>query len=100
MTQFGLIFSLPPVGAADVATRELSVTVNGAAPALTPLPGQPLLTPEMVFDQDDQLLIVLTDVDGAGNRSLPSNPFSYAVVDDVPPPQPGELGVSAKRQLP
>ena len=101
MANFGYTFALPPVGSVDVISRELTVTVNGGdPPQVVTLPGAALLTDEMVFNADDKLVITLVDIDGHGNRSQASAAFSYDVVDDVPPPQPGELGVQDKRQLP
>jgi len=100
MSQFGFKIVLPPPGASDVATRELSITVNGGdPPTVKTYPGATLLTDEVVFNADDQLVMTLVDIDGHGNRSQPSAAFSYAVVDDVAPPQPGQLGVQDKRQI-
>jgi hypothetical protein len=100
MSQFGLKFTLPAPGASDVATRELTITVNGGDPPQVKLyPGATLVTDEMIFNQDDTLSITLVDVDGAGNRSPASAAFVYTVTDDVPPPQPGSVGVTDKRQI-
>ena len=81
MSQFGFKIVLPPPGASDVATRELSITVNGGdPPTVKTYPGATLLTDEVVFNADDQLVMTLVDIDGHGNRSQPSAAFSYAVV--------------------
>lgn len=100
MASFGLKFQLPPPGASDVTTRELSVTVNGGdPPQIHNLAGSTLVTDEMVFQADDQLVLTLVDIDAKGNRSQASAAFSLTVVDDIAPPQPGELGVAEKRQI-
>ncbi len=100
MAKFGIVFALPTPGASDVAQRELTVTVNGGDPPLVQtMQGAVLVSDEMVFTDADELSVTLVDIDEHGNRSQPSAAFSYSVVDDVPPPQPGDLGVSAKRQI-
>jgi hypothetical protein len=100
MSQFGLKFSLPAPGASDVATRELTITVNGGdPPTVKSYPGSALITDELIFNADDALSLTLVDIDGHGNRSPASAAFVYTVVDDVPPPAPGSVGVSEKRQI-
>ena len=100
MAQFGLKFTLPAPGASDVNTRELTITVNGGdPPQVVNYAGNVLVTDELVFNADDSLVLVLVDIDGHGNRSSASPAFSYDVVDDVAPPQPGELAVAEKRQI-
>ena len=100
MATFGLKFALPPPGASDVNQRELSVTVNGIdTPEVHTYSGTTLLTDEIVYNADDSLVLVLVDIDGHGNRSQPSPALAYDVVDDVPPPAPGVIGVSEKRQI-
>ena len=100
MTTFGFKVVLPPPGASDVTQRELTITVNGGDPPLVKVyAGDALLTDELVFNADDKLVMTLVDIDGHANRSPASAAFSYAVIDDVPPPQPGALGVQDKRQI-
>ncbi len=100
MATFGIKFALPPAGASDVNQRELTVTVNGGDPPLArTYPGPVTESDEWVFNDADHLTVVLVDVDGKGNRSQPSSAFNYDVIDDVAPPQPGELAVSSKRQI-
>ena len=99
MTQFGIILNLPPVGASDVAKRELSVTVGTAEPVIKVMDGQPLKSDELIFNADDEVVVTLTDIDGHNNRSPHSAPLSFKVVDDVAPPAPGDLSVFAKRQI-
>jgi hypothetical protein len=101
MSSFGFVFSLPPVGASDVSRRELTVTVNGGDPPLVrSYDGQPLQSDEYVFADKDHISVTLVDIDGAGNRSPSSAALSFDVIDDVPPPAPGDLGIGSKRQMP
>jgi hypothetical protein len=104
MAKFGLKFGLPPAGASDVTqggSRELSITVGGQdVPQVVTLPGAAMETDELTFESDAVLSLTLVDIDKSGNRSQPSAIFNYTVVDDVAPPQPGQLSVAAKRQLP
>jgi hypothetical protein len=100
MSQFQLTFVLPPVGASDVAKRELSCTVNGGVAETRIYDGQPTASDPWVFNADDTVTLSLIDVDGHGNRSEPSPALTFVVVDDVPPPAPGEIGIAAKVQLP
>ena len=99
MTRFGIKFQLPAPGASDVATRELSIAVNDQPATLTTVPGNTLVTDELTFNAGDLLTVMLTDIDGAGNRSPQSDPFHYTVVDDIAPPQPPAPVISAKRQI-
>ncbi len=100
MSQFGIKFGLPPVGASDVAKRELTVTVNGIdPPQVVTMTGQPLLSDEMVFNADDVLSVSLVDIDAHDNRSPASAALVYTVTDDIPPPAPGVLSVGEKRQI-
>lgn len=100
MAQFAFTFNFPPPGASDVANRELSVAVNGVTPPQKRLYTAPVMvSDEWVFDDGDNIAVTLVDIDGHGNRSEPSPELSMAVIDDVPPPAPGELAAT-KRQLP
>lgn len=99
MTKYGYVFTLPMVGASDVAKRELSVAVDNNPPTTTEIIGQLQTTPEMLFDLNANVSLVLTDVDGSGNRSQPSAPFTFTVTDTVPPPQPGAIGIASVTQV-
>ncbi len=100
MSQFGIKFGLPPVGAPDVVKRELTVTVNGGdPPQVVVMDGQPLLSSEMVFNLGDVLSVTLVDIDGGPNRSQPSAALVFTVTDTVPPPAPGVLSVGEVRQI-
>lgn len=100
MDRFGFTFALPPSDP-DTASRELSITVNGGDPP-TVKTYQPTaaVTDQLIFNQDDQLVLTLVDIDDAGNRSQASAALSVTVNDDVPPATPGALGVASKVELP
>lgn len=101
MSQFNYTFTLPPVGASDVANRELTVTVNNTAPPqVFTFPGQPMTTGVVgPFNDGDHLSLTLVDIDGHGNRSPSSAALDLDVVDDVAPAQPGNLSVASKTQV-
>ena len=90
MLQFTL--TLPPVGAPDVVSRELTTKVGDAEPVVV------VLTPDVVeqagFECEDNAVVTaaLVDVDDAGNRSE-AREQSWTVVDTIAPPLPGELGL-------
>lgn len=100
MGKFGIKFGLSNPGAADVSTREMTITINSVdPPTVKTMAGSTLITEEFVFNDGDQLSVTLIDIDAHGNRSVPSAAFVYTVVDDIPPPQPGPISVAAKRQI-
>jgi len=90
---------LPPPGASDVVSREVTATVNADPPKTTALPGSALEVVEL-FQHGDNVSIVLVDVDGAGNRSQPSDPLGFTAADTFPPPKPGELAIGNVEQVP
>lgn len=104
MSQFRYKFTLPPPGATDVASRELSIQVAGQdAPQVVVLPGDALQTDFIgPFDMGAALKVSLVDIDSATptpNRSVPSDAFEFTVIDDVAPPKPGMIGVAESQQV-
>ena len=95
---FAYDLGLPHVGAPDVKTRELSITVAGQ-------------TSVLMFDASTRahtlsgvpesaiVSIALVDIDDAGNRSLPSPALVFTAVDDVPPDQPAAVVVTDHHQI-
>ena len=88
--------TLPPPGAADVTIRELTVTVAGGAPAVSDL-GPEEAPPEIAAEPGQDVELSLCDVDDAGNRSEVSV-LSFTASDTLPPPAPGQLGVTVVRE--
>lgn len=87
---------LPPAGAPDVVTRELSVFVNGGETPRDVLPASDGM--ELSFHDNDIVTLVLVDIDDAGNRSEPSPALNFTAADTIAPPAPGELGVTLLRE--
>ena len=78
--------------AGDVVTRELSVSVGEQPPEIRSLPKDATEADGYGGPQDSMAIVTLTDIDDAGNRSLPSV-LNVVLTDTFPPNQPGELGL-------
>lgn len=85
--------SLPPPGATDVVSRELTLTIDGTTQAVPPLVGTTTVVVGFSGPQGATVEAVLVDVDDAGNRSEPSPKLVATLQDTIPPPAPGELGL-------
>lgn len=93
MSKFALI--LPAPGAADVVSRELTISVNGGEPVTQTLPGSALESEAFDGNQGEIVTGNLVDIDDATptpNRSEPRT-FEAELKDTIAPPQPGEVGV-------
>ncbi len=100
MSRFAIEFSLPAPGASDVASRELTIAMEGVdTPTVKTYPPDATKTEKIEFDENSNLTLTLVDIDADNNRSQPSDPFVYKVIDDVAPPAPGAVGVSSKTQI-
>lgn len=100
MAQFGVRFGLPVSGASDVATRELTITVNGVdPPVLQTLTAGSLLSDQVVFNDGDNYSVSLVDIDAHGNRSPASAALVGVVVDSIPPPMPNMVNVAEVVQI-
>jgi hypothetical protein len=87
-----------PVRPGDkVATREVVVTLNGAAQPAVNLPATANQYDQW-FREGDRVKYSLTDIDQAGNRSQVRESAEITVADTVPPAQPGELALSVTGQ--
>lgn len=86
------VLTLPTKSAVDVVKREVTVVVGGGDPVVLELDGDALETQEFSGADGDSVAGALVDVDDAGNRS-PAREFTFALVDNLAPPQPGEVGV-------
>jgi hypothetical protein len=89
-----LIFKaiLPPPGAADVVSREFTLTLPDQEPVVISLAADALEVPDLRAPQDTVITLSLVDVDDGGNRSE-ARELSTTLIDTIPPPQPGELGI-------
>lgn len=86
------VLTLPTKSAVDVVKREVTVVVDGADPVVLELDGDALETGEFAGADGAAVTGTLVDVDDAGNRS-PAREFTFTLVDNLAPPQPGEVGV-------
>lgn len=98
MTEYQATGLFQPVKPADkVTTREMVVTLNGAAQPAVNLP--PTANQyDQWFKEGDVIKYTLTDIDQAGNRSIVRETADVTVSDTVPPAQPGEIAVSITGQ--
>lgn len=94
-----LVFNLalPPVGAPDVVTRKVVVTVGSGDPQTFDLSASDLVTPELSGSDNDPVVGTLVDTDDAGNAS-PAREFSFVLTDTIAPAQPGEVGINVLRE--
>lgn len=92
------VLTLPAPGAADVVSRELVVSVNGGEAQTLSLDGAATESSELSGEQDNSVTGTLVDIDDAGNRSEPRE-FSFVLVDNLAPPQPGELGLRVTAEV-
>lgn len=91
------VISLPPIGAADTVTRQLSVAIAGGT-ALVSFPALEAADSEEYFgEQNDSIEAKLVDIDDVGNRSQPSV-LEAVLTDTIAPQTPGALGVRVTRE--
>lgn len=93
-----LVYSvtLPTPRASDVATRRLSVNIDGTTTDRDLGIDDP--APEVSAEAGQVVVLTLIDIDEAGNASLPSEPLSFTAADTIAPAQPGALGVELIRE--
>lgn len=94
-----LVYSVaagPPVDA-DVVARELTVLVNGTQVSQTTLTGSATDLGEVRAGQGDAVVLLLVDIDDAGNRSDAAR-VEFTANDTLPPARPGEFGVTLVRE--
>lgn len=91
-------FALPPVTVGDLATRKVHYAVNGGPDTHKDLTAADT-TFQLDFAAGDAVEISLTDIDNAGNESVPSDPLDFIAKDTFAPPKPGALGISNVEQI-
>jgi hypothetical protein len=84
---------LPPPAAPDVISRELGISISGQPAEVRSLGTADTLITGLKAPQGTTVSLSLVDVDDAGNRSIPSYK-TFEALDTIPPPQPGELGIT------
>lgn len=88
------VSAAPPVDK-DVVSRRLTVTVNGEAKT-TDYTADATDLGEVGAKEGDLVVLVLVDVDDAGNVSAPAE-ISFTAADTLPPAAP-EFGVTLVRE--
>ena len=97
--KLGYTLALPPKStAADVVKRTLSVKIGDAEAIETEVAAE-VVQHEIIVDQDLSVHVELVDVDDAGNKS-PASVLDFVAIDNIAPPQPGEMGVLSVREIP
>lgn len=82
----------------DVVERRLTVEANGEVVTINSY--SPLTTDlgEFTFNQEDNVVLSLVDVDDAGNVSEPAV-LSFVAKDTLPPQAPGGFSVALLREV-
>lgn len=92
-SMLNFVLNLPPVGASDVVSRELTVKIGESDPVVSQLPGSAITSDTMGGADNDPVVGQLVDIDDAGNRSG-AKEFSFVLLDTLAPPTPGDVGLS------
>jgi hypothetical protein len=93
------VVSAGPVVDHDVVARELSAVVDGVAQPVAVFPGTATELGSVTVPQNASVVLVLVDIDDAGNRSAPAT-VEFVAVDTIPPAQPGSFGVTLVAEAP
>ena len=96
MLEFKVV--LPAPGASDVVRRELSVQIGEGAPDVRELAADALESLAYAGNDNDRVIAILVDVDDAGNRSE-QRTHEATLVDNLAPPQPGELAIQVTAEV-
>jgi len=83
---------LPPPGASDVTARELAYQIGDGEQVIETLEASATELAGLSGNDNDQVVVSLTDIDDAGNRSEPREQ-TFTLTDTIAPPQPGEMGL-------
>jgi len=81
----------------DVVSRVLTVNVNGQEVSVSNHISSATSLGELIFEQDDNVLLSLVDVDDAGNRSEATT-LEFVAQDTIAPESPTGLGVKLVRE--
>jgi hypothetical protein len=86
-----------PAVASDTVKRVLTITVNGELKSTEEYEPATTTFKELSAEENDLVVLTLVDVDNAGNPSAPAV-CDFQATDTIPPPSPGEFGVSLARE--
>jgi hypothetical protein len=92
---FYAVTAAPPVDK-DVVSRILTVTVNGEARPPVSFTADATSLGEVAVTEGDEVVLVLVDLDDAGNSSSPAE-LAFTAADTLPPATP-EFGVTLVRE--
>lgn len=84
---------------ADVATRRLSIKVNGRDGGTIDTPGNTVKFGGLKFDEGDQVELHLVDIDDAGNQSPPAV-CKFKAHDTIAPGIPAGFSVTLSGEMP
>lgn len=93
MVTFKIKLPALPEDARDIASGELTVTIAGGEPTVTPVAKDATEVDGLSGEKDSTVELSFTYVDAAGNRSVHAATASITLTDTIPPPDPGALGV-------
>jgi hypothetical protein len=86
MEKYKYTITFPSIKAHDVAQRELHVIVNDVESV--DMVDINCVAHELIFSENDVILIYLVDIDDAGNRSTEGAVLDFVVVNRIPPVAP------------
>jgi len=97
-SMLNFVLNLPPMGASDVVSRELTVKVGESDPVVSQLPGSAITSESMSGADNAPVVGQLVDIDDAGNRSE-AREFSFVLLDTLAPPIPGEISIMVTGEI-
>ena len=86
-----VVSAAPPVDG-DVVSRELTVFIDGVQQSTVAFDGSSVSLGTVSAPQDSEVMLMLVDIDDAGNRSQPAESV-FVAADTLPPEIPGGLSV-------
>ena len=95
---FNVALPAPPEGPNDIVSGELSVKIDGELVSTTNVTLDDTEVGPFDGPQDSIVDLEYRYVDDAGNKSEPST-AQFTLVDTVPPPAPGSLGVAITGEI-
>jgi len=77
----------------DIASGELTITVNGQTPAVVATTKGQTEVDGLSGEQGDTVEVTFAYIDDAGNRSVHPSVLNVTLADTIPPADPGALGL-------
>lgn len=93
MLKFKIVLPALPPEPNDIVSGELTVTVDGAS-TVHPTTKDQTEVLDLEGNEDVAVTASFAYLDNKGNKSVHPSTLSEVLTDDVPPPNPGELGIS------